>query len=80
MFSLFNGVFKLNPDKIVSQLKRSLLGDYSEDIGEFVQDVRTDVVSTVTDWGKTWGLSKTRRATTTSWRNRRSRMQPIVDK
>ena len=81
MFSLFDGVFKLNADSIVSQLKRSLLGDYSENIGEFVSDVKGDIVNTVTDWGKTWGLVEDKASDLDLLAEQaQDRMQPIVEK
>ena len=62
MFSLFDGVWKINPDSIVKQLKKSLLGDYAEDLGQFVTDVKADVVETVTDWGQAFGLVEDKKA------------------
>ena len=81
MFSLFDGVLKLNADSIGNQLKRSLLGDYSENIGEFVSDVKGDIVNTVTDWGKTWGLVEDKASDLDLLAEQaQDRMQPIVEK
>ena len=79
MFSLFDGVWKINPDSIVKQLKKSLLGDYAEDLGQFVTDVKADVVETVTDWGKAFGLAEDKKADLDLMvEQAQERMQPIT--
>ena len=81
MFSLFDGVWKINPDSIVKQLKKSLLGDYAEDLGQFVTDVKADVVETVTDWGQAFGLVEDKKADLDLMvEQAQERMQPIIDK
>ena len=81
MFSLFNKVFGLSPAKIGQGLKESLLGDYAEDVGEFLTDVGTDVSNTATSWGKSLGLIEDK-ADDHTWavQNAQDRMKPIVDK
>jgi hypothetical protein len=84
MFGLLNKVFGVNPSKIGSELTKSLLGDYAESknlIGDFFQDMGTDIKSTATSWGKTLGLLEDPKSDyDLAVENAKDRMQPILEK
>ena len=81
MFSLFKSAFGLDASKIGEGLKKNLLGDYAEDVGQLVTDIRGDVGATVTSWGQSLGLLEDPKADLDLMvDNAQQEMQPIIDK